>query len=108
MTKFNQVARNEFKYRVLYQYCGDDTPTNSEGQLVPQHVSKYLLDWDTLETVKELFGTIPFEELAEDDETVISFFGTDHLEEGREMIKRLAHRQRQEQAENIMPDEPLA
>lgn len=108
LTLMNEIAKEHFDFKVEYKYFGDVTPTTATGELAPQPFAKYLTDYDVLQCVKDLFGTIPYEELAEDDDTVIAFFGEDRLEEGRKMIRRTLGRiQRQEQAETILSDEPL-
>lgn len=72
----------KYQFTTRFRYCGDVTPF---GNTLPP-VAKYFLDSDVVNLVKFIYPSTPIQDIAEDDETVASFFGDHRIEEGRDLL----------------------
>jgi hypothetical protein len=71
-----------FHYPTRFQYCGDITP---DGEDLPP-AAKYFLDSDVVNLIKYIYPTTPLQDIAQDGETVASFFGDDRIDQGRALL----------------------
>ena len=69
------------EYTMRFHYCGDISPS---GDLPPP--SKYFVDEDIIKLIKYIYPTTPLQDIAEDDDTVASFFGDNHVKQGCSLI----------------------
>jgi hypothetical protein len=70
------------KFMTRFQYSGDLTPP---GEDLPPP-AKYFLDSDVVSIIKYIYPNTPLTDIAEDDDTVASFFGDDRLDEGHHLL----------------------